>query len=262
MSIILRNGRKGRRAGVPSRGVEAPNGGVFNAAALGGSTLKLWLRADSKNIVFNGGDVSGWNDLSSNANNLAQAIGANQPLWVASRQNLKPCVEFTAANGDRLARAATNLVGAGSYTFFIVHKARNAVSQAGYFCNDVAARTSGISYGTLGSVGDFTRNTNHDGLVGHEMGAEDTNAKVVSIRFNVSSGAIDSQINGADTATTNQPGAAILDPGGAAVLAIGSGPIAANFSDLDCYEILFYSSALSASDRARVTGYLRGRYAL
>src|SRR5262245_35435328 len=91
---------------------------TFLPTSIGGTALKLWLRAD-KGITLASGDVSQWDDQSGNGNHVSQATAANRPLFVASGQNSRPLVRCTAANSDVLYRDA-DLTGTGAYTAFWV----------------------------------------------------------------------------------------------------------------------------------------------
>jgi PKD repeat protein len=57
--------------------------------------LQAWFKADSANSVhLSGSNVAQWNDCSGQGNDLIQAAGANQPLYIAGALNGLPVIEF------------------------------------------------------------------------------------------------------------------------------------------------------------------------
>ena len=81
------------------------------------SGLKLWLDA-GQGITKDGGDlVSAWADQSGEGNDVAQATGTNQPLWVSSGLNSLPTVQFD--NVDNYMNRATFTGGAISSGFSV-----------------------------------------------------------------------------------------------------------------------------------------------
>lgn len=95
--------------------------GVFSPMKLPG--LKLWLRAD-QGVTIGGGKVTGWNDLSGNANSAAQGTVANQPVFSATGLNGRPAIDFSGSTW--FDNTTSNLVSAGSaYSVLIVAKTGN-----------------------------------------------------------------------------------------------------------------------------------------
>jgi len=66
------------------------------------SGLKLWFDAsDSSTITKDGGNlVSVWGDKAVNGDNLSQATGSDQPLWVDNVQNGLPVIKFDGSNDN------------------------------------------------------------------------------------------------------------------------------------------------------------------
>jgi hypothetical protein len=89
--------------------------------------LRLWLRG-AAGITQAGGLGSGWADQSGNGNNVAQAIGVNQPAVAASSINGKTGLTFGA--GKYLINTTSNLVAAGAArTVYAVCRSASAANQ-------------------------------------------------------------------------------------------------------------------------------------
>ncbi|PKP39047.1 MAG: hypothetical protein CVT98_03560, partial [Bacteroidetes bacterium HGW-Bacteroidetes-15] len=81
----------------------------------------LWLRADQgTSTIVNGDPVSAWNDITSNANNAAQGIGANQPLFISSGINGFPTIRFDGADDYLVVPDADNLDNTNGVSVFVV----------------------------------------------------------------------------------------------------------------------------------------------
>lgn len=86
--MFNRRGARGNRRGIGAGVVSA-----FSPSDISG--LVAWYDADSAYITKDGsGLVSGWADRGGSGHHYAQAAGANQPLWLASGPNGKPCVQM------------------------------------------------------------------------------------------------------------------------------------------------------------------------
>lgn len=241
-------------------------GAVVNDTALSrgrperhrGYTLAGWWEAGRKTL--NVADVATLTDQSGNAHTLAQATGANQPLWVASGQNGKPCVRFTAANSDNMTCASTNLFGIGPYTVFLVMLANTggAVSQC-YFSNDTSGASTGFFLGLTNGNG--SRNINHTNVATHiDSAAQTTTVEIWSVRYVAGSGPV-LALTGTSTTVGNASTSGLLDPGGTAVVGLGSrAGGTADFADVDIYECIAFAGFLNTSANARATSYLRARY--
>lgn len=90
------------------------------------ATLVGWFDADdSATITLNGGDVSGWDDkdTSTQANDLAQAVAANQPLLAVADQNGLDGVFFGSGLDDNVAAVVgdtemNNIFAGGGFLAF------------------------------------------------------------------------------------------------------------------------------------------------
>ena len=85
----------------------------------GGSSLRLWLRADSL-ALSDGADIANWNDESGSANHLAQATVGQRPIFRTGRVNGMPVASFTDAANSMMTGPDTNINDAFNGSFFIV----------------------------------------------------------------------------------------------------------------------------------------------
>lgn len=86
----------------------------------GGSTLRLWLRADSLALA-DGTDIANWNDESGTGNHMAQATAGQRPLFRTNRLNGLPVASFTDAANSTMSGPANGFTGTtNSGSFFAV----------------------------------------------------------------------------------------------------------------------------------------------
>jgi hypothetical protein len=91
----------------------------------------LWLDAsDSASVIRSSNLVSQWSDKSGNANHATQAVGANQPTYVAAGLNGRPCLDWGSSPPVGMG-LSTPSITYGAFTIFIV---LNAVAGHGYPC--------------------------------------------------------------------------------------------------------------------------------
>lgn len=99
-------------------------------------------------VTLNGNDVSALASQVAGAIDLVQAAGANQPLYVgAPAYNGNPSIQFTGANVDRLEKTATNIIGTGPLSMFLVCLERTAGTTQVFFGNDTNA--SGMEFANI-----------------------------------------------------------------------------------------------------------------
>ena len=93
-------------------------GSVVEAQSPGGvgtTNLEVWLRADI-GVTESGGNVSQWDDQSTNAYTYTQGNTAAQPDLISNHLNYNPAIHFT-NNLDRVRTTSTvNLDNSGNYT--------------------------------------------------------------------------------------------------------------------------------------------------
>ena len=236
-----------------NRGRITAGGGSVDPSSIFGANLRLWYRADAANIVLNGGDVAGWvNRGLATGVDTAQGTPAQQPLYVASGINGRPCVRFTRANTDLLSVASGGPSQLADHSIFIfcTLNAVSGGSYAGFFGVGDNTKSSGIGYETTSSA--WYGGSNLAGPVGAAVSAGNTYrlGKVISgantqgYRSGVADGA--PAVNVYNAATNVTIGA--YEGGGT-----GCG-------DVDVYDILGVNAAASAVQIADVFSYFNMRY--
>lgn len=204
-------------------------------------------------VTLNGTDVSALADQNPPTGfHVTQVAGALQPLWVAKRQNFQPCIEFTAANTDRLFRAQ-NLFGAGPYTVIIFFKERNAGGTWVF----------GSQFDVADGMAIQPTNATHFGVADHNF--TDLGRVVAGLGVRQVSTALVEAIHNGRPLTIANPTLGTLNNSGSAVISIGAintgaGPI--GHSDLDFYEAHCYTRALSNAEWRHISARGAARLAL
>ncbi len=227
------------------------------------TNLKIWLKADSLSQA-NGSAVNTWPDSSSAANNATEAT--NPPTFLTPAQNSLPAVKF---NGVKLLRsaAATGITGNPNMTFFLVTRL-NAVA---------------VSYPAFIQLGE----TDADGA-NARFGLFTTVANVFSGFYNggvrstsTTGGSFGLYVWIRDSASgtaTAQTGSTQFWNGNAAATTTALSNVAVNLVDgayrigrtsagatidADIAELMvFTGTAMNASERGAMEGYLRFKYNL
>lgn len=229
-------------------------GGVQDPSDILGANLFLWYKA-SLGITLNGGDVSAWaNQGNGGSVNPAQATPANQPLFVASAQNSKPCVRFTVGNGDMLSVSSGGPSQTSNHSIFVVAK-WNTLPGAfrGLFGIGDDSKSSGIG-GTNANVAWY----GGDDLT-TPVGAALSTTGVHRFGKTVSSGTTQGYRNGATDGST-----ATHTYGASTGVTIGSYKVPPNTNNADCdiYEIVVADVAMSAGQISDLDTYFVSEYAL
>lgn len=225
-------------------------GGPFTPAELPG--LTLWLRADLGVTIATG--ISQWSDQSGSGHHLIQAAAAAQPsLLPASGPNGTPCASFASAGAQYLAGTfglAQPLDG------FLVFAWTSTAAQASV----ISAPTSGNALRVYHAAGS---NTNLH-LVGDAAGAKD----LLGSGANTNNYHYYEAIWAGATSSLRQDGVTVIavgDAGSSAPSGVVLGAFQSGTTDFmngGIAEVAIYSRILSAAERARVTTYLKTRYAL
>jgi len=242
-------------------GYDGPTGwGTPNAAAMtaGGpsspptTSLALWLRADvGTSGSTNGSPVSSWLDQSGNGLNATMATASRQPVLATGALNGKPVVRFNGAQSLVLSR----VLSPTRFSVFVVGK------------NSMPTETFSMIMGPGGSSANNQlrwENGSQALLVGTGNNLPIVTANTGNTR---AYHALSARYDGA-TMTVYRDGNAVSSSptsfsttGTWDLFQIGAW-YSTYFMQGDVAEILFYTSALSETDRGTANGYLRSKYAL
>jgi len=223
---------------------------VFNPLSVAG--CKLWLKADV-GITKDGGDlVSNWADQSGNSNDLAQATGTNQPLWVDSAHASKPTIRFDGVDNFLQIQPFATGSHTQPVTIFIV-------------CTIPSDSGGNRMIYMAGTVGGATRcqfYTNGTPKYGIYAGsAEVFSAEAPSTAlayFTVKYNGASSEVRRNTTQIiSGNPGA--NNPNG---MTLASQDAGADFANIDICEVLFYDASITGTDLTDIETYLAGRWGL
>lgn len=217
--------------------------------------LALWYDATALTGYSNGASVGTWPDLSGNANNAIQATGTQQPTYVASGINSKPCLNFDGVDDSLL---STNTVAnSGSLYAYCVYKL-NTSTPAQYssvieygnqlfviqnrqptyamagFNISYSAFTPSATYSTLPALASIFRNSS--GTTGAE----------------IKTSSLDSLYSGSTGAISSPQKLSI-----ARYASSGSYCVNGQFG-----EILFYTQNVSSADDTKIRNYLNAKWAI
>jgi hypothetical protein len=247
-----------RRPGARNNRGRIATGGPPGPATILGANNFLWYKA-SLGITLNGGDVAAWaNQGTGGAVNLVQATAGQQPLYVASAQNGKPCVRFTRANTDLLSVASGAPSQMGAHSIFLVGTFTTTAASFRGMCGiGDNVKSSGIGHN--GSTQAWFGGAN----LGSPSGAAVAAATVYRLGKTVAA-------ESAGTSATQgyRNGAADGAPnanayGTSTAFSVGnyeSGTTGCG--DVDIYEILVPNIVMSAGQIADINTYLGAEYAL
>ncbi len=219
-----------------------------SAAAPPATSLKLWLRADA-GVTLSNSKVSSWADQSGNNNTAYMPTAAKQPSSVTGALNGKPVIRFSGAQSLSL----TNVLSHSQFTVFVAGKnsqPSNTFSMilgpGGNNANNQLRWESGTQALLVGTGNNFSSVTATigDTKVYHALSAWYDGSKLMVYR--------DGNLKYTKPVDTSGPW--------------NLNQIGAWFSSYfmvgDVAEVLFYSSALSESDRTSANSYLKSKYAL
>lgn len=218
------------------------------------SLANLVWRVDAGTITGkNDGDaVSQWDDLVGTAH-ATQGTGANQPLYKVNIHNGRPAVRFDGSN-DLLAAngVATYFSGNVAWTIFIVAKyvalSTNAIVGVG--------RSSDANPITLFNTLNNHYNVNHRATgtsVNHETLVTGTDIGIISCKRSGASGVMSA--NSSEVALTGVSTTVDRFTLGALVR-----NTTGSWANVDIFEVLVYSRALTDSEMAKVNTWLGKKY--
>lgn len=229
----------------PAISIPGTGGNVFSANALGGGSLKTWLRGDSNTL--NAGNVSQLTDLSGQGNHATQGTGGLQPLFVASGVNSQPVARGDGVD-DRMSLAGIT-TGTTMTVSMVVSKssAANAYLWASNVNAGFISNFGGVSFEWFNGADRQTFSAGATGV--HILTVTQQDGVNVSGYFDGNATPVFSIVA---TVAINTRIINTLWNTSAAGAAAGS----------DIAEFLVYTSVLSAGDLARLHAYLKARYAL
>ena len=215
------------------------------------SGLKAWYDAsDASTITKSSNLVSQWNDKSGQTNNLVQATGANQPLWVDAVQNGKPVIRFDGSDPNRM-KVSTFSGGNETQpnTVFVV---ANAGTGSGDYVFDSATGDRAGFYST-GSPVVYNLYAGNEVSTGFSAS---TTVKLYTIIFNGASSFV--RQNGTAGSNVNASTGAI----NGLVLGNYQGEVLANSLTGDICEFLFYGANITGTDLTDIEYYLTTKWGL
>jgi len=221
------------------------------------ANLAIWLRPDYGITKDGSNNVSQWNFRNGTfrgVSNVAQAVGANQPLWVASHAsyNNRPVLSFSSGN-DYMDSAAFSSVLAQPSTYFVVGNFGTLVGGTGQtFFDAVVAGNRNVIWATNATP---NKNSIFAGTV------------ISGSNADTSSHIFDGVVNGASSnltldGTSNVSGDANTQ--GLSALRIGGQITIPPPQPLTGIlgELIIYAALLNAAERTKVRQYLRTLYAI
>lgn len=230
----------------------------INAKSVPGSGLQLWLKGDFGPLT-SGSNVTDWIDLSGSGNNLAQATGANQPLYVASSLNDLPAVSFDGSN-DYL--SLTSGFGpdltTGASIFAVIKPA--GTGTATYITSGNTGPSNQVSMQTLNTQAQL------DAYNGSTSSAVTTASSSITVgKFQI----VSAVHTGSASASININGYSIasgsvqdLTNTSRSLNYLGANSSLATFWNGEIAELLVYSKSVSVAERAAIEAYLAVRYQL
>ena len=217
------------------------NTSYFNPTLISGCTL--WLDgADSSTITLSGSTVSQWTDKSTSGNHATQSTTGNQPSYASSG------IVF-AGNQWLITPIGVNPT---AESFFIVFKTTNNLAEIFSGINGNSREVlvvSGVMY--LSRYG-----TNPVGLTPNG-GSVSTNT-VTMFNYQYTSSFVTLNLNG----TTSGSGTPPVTYSGTGTSYIGSSTYAPNNMYGSIYEIIYYNSSISDTQRKQIEGYLAWKWGL
>lgn len=225
---------------------------VFNAFSQFQPTdipnLTIWLAADS-NVSVSSGKVTQWNDLSGNNNHFIAPLVGDQPNYVAGTV-LNGFTGIVFDGTDRL--ESLNTFSFSNATVFVVSTQNTGDANFGRLIDH--SYNLGFWLGKYGGIG--------GGFIeggapyGNYNALADNKPAILSI---VRNGATSSYfLNSSGFAMPTRTTAAT--PTAINKISLGSTITGANLGKKNIYEVIIYSSSLTASDRLAVETYLRDKY--
>jgi len=255
------------------RAITANRGPVVNAGFIPTSIAgcQLWFdAADASTITLNGSTVSSWRDKSANAYSVIQPTSANQPTYTTNLLNGLPGIQLSQTTHlYQIGSSIPNFSSSASTTVVMVAKNGSTLPANGWnIVNTMwfTGNTNGPTYryhlsfaiGTTNGVALYTgpSSTQVGQTTAVPLGSN------ALIGFTLSSSGNSINVNGT---LTNYSGSSAPSANNGIWFLFGDARnniSQYHVSDINVYEFLGFSSALSTSDRQNVEGYLAQKWGL
>jgi hypothetical protein len=224
------------------------------------TNVALWVKASQGVTADANGNVSQWNDLSINGNNLL--TGGNDPLLVANAIDGQPMVEFNGTNGTYLyANSTASLALTNDMSVFAV---MNFATLAGGTNGDIVSKVNNNNqpapydyYAQSSNVHLLRGNGSGNASVASTTGPSTGVPHILDVVMQGTkvTHRLDGQPNGTGTLSTP-----IVDQG--QPLSIGAREDFHNFLTGGMAELIIVGQAMSPSDVASMENYLAVEYNL
>ena len=222
----------------------------------GGSSLRLWLRADSL-ALSNGADIANWNDESGTANHMAQATVGQRPIFRTSIVNGYPVARFTDGANSTMTGPDTNINDQSNGSFFIVMAITADTSLRNIM---VLHGPQGRSFDLLnGPANSFAQGRNGVGLNYTSAFDFGLNNFIAIGSVQVAATSVNESWNGDLKASVTPTCCSTYDTTGSGQ---NSNYLSNGNLEADIAEILYYDSALSQTEQDKVFCYLNTKYNL
>jgi len=228
----------------------------------------LWCRADA-GVEENGSGVSGWEDMSGNSNDLAQATASAQPALEVGGLGGRPELTFDGSNDVLTGPSLYGMLSADDeWTIALIVRdwtwgtAINATWGTAYARGALSAPSGGGSYLDLaaGDSSDGLCSGYYDGTTPAEVGFPPAAGSqgAASVWVTVCDGAnLTCRINGSAGATDTDGGGLHSN---ATTLGVGRGSSSGGFWDGAISEVLIFDGVLSAEELGILEDYMLDRY--
>lgn len=237
-------------------------GGVGNADGINGQPKNvLWLDASSLSLT-DGADISVWNDLSGNNNNLSQSVSGFTPIFRNNGGNINghPRAEFS-KNNNRIVINPFNDMPTSGITNFVIYKTAAGEGNDGLISYNTASRDNAFLLFNSNNLRMYLNGSVDASGVDFSTG----NWLMMSHKWNSSNGNLIYNSNGNQVYSTNFQNGVSIPSGGS--LAIGGeqdspdgGYDAAQDYDGEIAEVIMYNSFLNSAQRIIVENYLSQKY--
>lgn len=255
------------------RAITANRGPLVNAGFIPTSVAgcQLWFdAADASTITLNGSTVSSWRDKSANAYSVIQPTSANQPTYSTNLLNGLPGIQLSQTTHlYQIGSNIPNFSSSASTTVIMVAKNGSTLPANGWnIVNTMwfTGNTNGPTYryhlsfaiGTTNGVALYTgpSSTQVGQTTAVSLGSN------ALIGFTLSSSGNSINVNGT---LTNYSGSSAPSANNGIWFLFGDARnniSQYHVSDINVYEFLGFSSALSTTDRQNVEGYLAQKWGL